>query len=293
VEQGKATCAQHYHDITNTLIQDGAEPTIYEFQQGFMFPNFFFSCDILQKLDILPDTSAPLRVQRYNRLLQTWTMFDMGHMVTLQPRDGGILLVKDARVKDCIGFDDHLHKLTQPDNNLLSKPKCMRNLSCPSSVLSLTDSDDDDTHPACTVKRRHSIMSLTDDSEDDDDDSSYLPFALGPVIKDECPGSVLAHGGSKSDAIEVEKVSIWPADFYVVDIADGFNACKRAADSQRSIADAFVRHFGVPFRASTYYKNRRMWELGANRVLCAQFISYGRVDEGRWAAFVERAEHLK
>jgi hypothetical protein len=126
VEQGKVAYAQCYHNITNTLIQDGAEPTIYEFQQGFTFLNFFFSRDIRQKLDILPDTaSAPLCVQRYNRLLQTWTMFDMGHMVTLQPRDGGILLVKDARIKDCIGFGDHLHKLTQPDNNLLHEPKCM------------------------------------------------------------------------------------------------------------------------------------------------------------------------
>lgn len=292
-----------------TLIQDGMEPTIYEFQQGFKFLNFFFSHNVLQKLDMLSDaTPAPLRVQRYNHLLETWTMFDLGHMVTLQPRDGGILLVKLARVKDCIGFHDHLHKLTRillpaatnlshpPSSVLLLPLAATTNLSRPSSVLSLTDSDDDN-RPACPIKRHHSsILSLTDDDDDDDDNSwrsSSLPSALGPIIAKESSGSVLSHGRSKSSAIEVEKVSVWPADFYVVDIADGFNACKRAAESQCSIADAFVGHFGVPFRASTYYDNRRLWELGANRVLRAQFISYGRVDEGRWAAFVEKAERLK
>ncbi|KAG2146624.1 hypothetical protein DEU56DRAFT_753533 [Suillus clintonianus] len=272
----------HMHNtitMSLTLIQDGTEPTIYEFQQGFKFPNFFFSHNVLQKLNMLYDaTPAPLCVQRYNHLLEMWTMFDLGHMVILQPHNGGILLVKQACVKDCIGFHDHLHKLTQipllattnlsrPPSSVLLLPRATTNLSRPSSVLSLTESDDDN-RPACPIKCCHSsILSLTDDSDDDGDNSwcsSSLPSALGPIIAKESSGSVLSHGRSKSSAIEVEKVSVWPADFYVVGIADGFNACKRAAESQCSIAAAFVRHFGVPFRASTYYDNRRLWELGTN-----------------------------
>jgi len=54
-----------------------------------------------------------LPIQRYNRALGVWTRFDVGHMVTLQERDGGVLLVKDARVKDCIDLDRHLRQLTR------------------------------------------------------------------------------------------------------------------------------------------------------------------------------------
>lgn len=120
-----------------------------------------------------------------------------------------------------------------------------------SCYLSLTDSDND-THPACTIKHCHSIISLTNDSEDDDYDPSYLPSALGPVIKEE----VLARGGSKSNAVEVEKVSIWLANFYIVNIADGFIVCKRAEDSQHSIAGTLVCHSGHPHSMTTIgYEN--------------------------------------
>ncbi|KAG2738134.1 hypothetical protein P692DRAFT_20640560, partial [Suillus brevipes Sb2] len=108
--------------IVYAWTQDGAEPTIYEFQEGFKFPNFFFSRDVLCKLDILAeDTTQVPPIQRYNCVLDTWMRFDVGHMVTLQDRDGGALLVKNACVKDCVDLGRHLQKLAHPSSPNIMK----------------------------------------------------------------------------------------------------------------------------------------------------------------------------
>jgi hypothetical protein len=88
----------------------------------------------------------------------------------------------------------------------------------------------------------------------------------------------------------VEKVALWPVDFYVIDIANGFNLCKKAADSRRKVSQAFIKHFGVPFKASTYYDNKKVWDLEANRALRERFTGYGRTGKGRWTAFMKKAQ---
>jgi hypothetical protein len=187
------------------------EPTIYEFQEGFLFPNFFFSHDVLRKLCILSDDTAQMPpIQRYNRVLDTWMRFDVGHMVTLHDRDGGALLVKNACVKDCVDLGHHLQKLTHPSSPNIAKAlpaerKYMRaasraKSSCPPSPLidplmhdnvgsvptihdsqashapswPLTaiddDDNDDDISPVPTIhhsqQRSTSILSLTDSEEE-------------------------------------------------------------------------------------------------------------------------------
>jgi len=79
-------------------------------------------------------------------------------------------------------------------------------------------------------------------------------------------------------------------DFYVVDVANGFNMCKGAANCRRSVPEAFVKHFGVPFKASTYYDNRKVWDLEVNRALRDHFIAYGRMEKGQWTAFMKKAQ---
>ncbi|KAG2145728.1 hypothetical protein BD769DRAFT_1346769, partial [Suillus cothurnatus] len=125
--QRDCECIQAAQQAKNNIIvyawtQDGMEPTIYEFQEGFLFPNFFFSHDMLRKLCILSDDTAQMPpIQRYNCVLDTWMHFDVGHMVTLHDHDGGALLVKNACVKDCVDLGHHLQKLTHLSSPNIAK----------------------------------------------------------------------------------------------------------------------------------------------------------------------------
>ncbi|KAG1902948.1 uncharacterized protein F5891DRAFT_1186089 [Suillus fuscotomentosus] len=112
----------------------------------------------------------------------------------------------------------------------------------------------------------------------------------GPIIKEESSGSLLSHGTSKADAIKVEKVAIWPVDFYVIDIANRFNLCKKAADSRHKVSQVFIKHFGVPFKASMYYDNRKVWDLEVNRALRERFTDYGHTEKGCWTTFMKKAQ---
>jgi len=102
--------------------------------------------------------------------------------------------------------------------------------------------------------------------------------------------SLLSHGTSKADAIEVEKVALWPVNFYVIDITNGFNLCKKAADSWCKVSQAFIKHFGVPFKASTYYNNKKVWDLEVNQALHERFTGYGHTETGRWTTFMKKVQ---
>ncbi|KAG1726064.1 uncharacterized protein EDB91DRAFT_1254484 [Suillus paluster] len=179
-----------------------------------------------------------------------------------------------------------------------------------SSILSLTDSDGDDTtKPVHAAKRHHSPLpqapcrvlpcrkrlpsvdsfNLSDASNSHSLSSSISSMHSTLIVKKEDSGSLLSHRSSSHDAIIVEKVTIWPVDFYVVDISRGFNACQRAVDGRRSVADAFIGHFGVPFKALTFYDNRKVWDFEPNTSLHQHFIDYGRTEKGSWTSFMKKA----
>ncbi|KAG0700380.1 hypothetical protein DFH29DRAFT_1080705 [Suillus ampliporus] len=338
----------------NTVVvyawtQNGVKPVIYEFQDGFKLPNFYFTLSVLQRLCMTsedPDIPTPARIapiQRYNRTLDAWTRFNVGHMVTLHEHDAGILFVRDARIRECMDFDQHLCRLTRPVSpNLMTDltSECkyvraaslVRNSRTPSlprsripslspvssgkehgvpndspvqpikrrflSILSLTDDDEHDTTKTVhAAKRRHSPLPQTlhhvlphHASDSHSRSSSISSMHSTPIVKKEDSGSLLSRRSSSYDAIVVEKVVIWPVDFYVVDISRGFNACQRAVDGRRSVADAFVGHFGVPFKASTFYDNRKVWDFQPNASLRQRFIDYGRTEKGSWTSFMKKAK---
>ncbi|KAF8834058.1 hypothetical protein BDN67DRAFT_1016908 [Paxillus ammoniavirescens] len=116
--------------------------------------------------------------------------------------------------------------------------------------------------------------------------------SVQPFIKKESSGSLLSHGGSKDNAIEVEKVHTWPIDFYTCNINDCFKQCKIVArsNSSKSVASVFREFFGTPFISSTFYDNRRIWDYDGNRTLCERCINYGRHDKGTWSAFMVKAK---
>ncbi|KAG2356679.1 hypothetical protein BDR07DRAFT_1380625 [Suillus spraguei] len=222
--------AQHAknNDIVYACIKDGIKPIVYKFQQGFTFPNFFFSHNVLQKLNILSeDTVQVPPMQQYNCVLDTWMCFDVSHMVTLHDHDGGTLLVKNACIKDCIDLGCHLQKLTNPSSPnivkaLPAKHKYMRAAShaksSPPPSPSINPSMHDHVGPVPTIheaQQNHSgsVLLLTDSKGTGtaaqlNHGSSILSHTDGPIIKEESSGNLLLHGTLKADAIEVEEVAI-------------------------------------------------------------------------------------
>ncbi|KAG1726063.1 uncharacterized protein EDB91DRAFT_1086884 [Suillus paluster] len=73
LERLQAAAQEKNTVVVYAWIQNGVEPIIYEFQDGFKLPNFYFSLSVLHKLCMTsedPDVPAPARIapiQRYNQ----------------------------------------------------------------------------------------------------------------------------------------------------------------------------------------------------------------------------------
>jgi hypothetical protein len=110
-------------------MQNNCRPVLHEFQDGFKYPNFFFSPSVLSKLDLLD-----CGVQCFNLTLHKWVGFDTGHFIKLEVRDHRVILVKAEDVNCCVDFEQHLQKLLQPSSpniihGLANKHKYMQAIS--------------------------------------------------------------------------------------------------------------------------------------------------------------------
>lgn len=72
LERLQAAAREKNTVVIYTWTQNGAEPVIYEFQDSFRLPNFYFTLSVLQQLCMASkdsDIPAPARItpiQRYN-----------------------------------------------------------------------------------------------------------------------------------------------------------------------------------------------------------------------------------
>jgi len=157
--------------------------------------------------------------------------------------------------------------LTMSDADTTSRPQSPQ----PVVIIDLTMSDaGDDTTPApVRNKRTHSSRSSS---------SPSIPSSLSP------------DGTDKSS--DDSPLPAWPADLYVVDIVQGFEKCEEACRGRRSVEKAFVRHFKVPFRHTTFYNHPRHWDntLAAIR---NEALRAGHTSAGLWTTFLDRARTAK
>jgi hypothetical protein len=65
-----------------------------------------------------------------------------------------------------------------------------------------------------------------------------------------------------------------------------FSACDKARRSGRSVGETFTGLFGVPFRRTTFYENRKRWD-DARQSLRDKSLAAGKTSEGRWLVFLK------
>jgi hypothetical protein len=159
------------------------------------------------------------------------------------------------------------------------------------SVLELTD---DDAQPESSGSHRDSETSVKMEHADrpgkrrlSSSSPSMLPQLASPLDTMSPPP-----GHCSEDAIIVDDGPLWPADFYVVDIVGGFKECDRAKLAGVSIAKTFHSLFGLDFRRTTYYDNKKRWET-APQASCAKSLKAGRSPEGLWPAFLAHNRSLR
>ncbi|EDR02011.1 uncharacterized protein LACBIDRAFT_310190 [Laccaria bicolor S238N-H82] len=97
------------HVIGYGWATDHFEPTISEFQGGFVWPHFITTTDVLSDLDIPLDVNpSSTHIKLYHHQVHTWTKVSVGHVVT--PKDGDRIFLKALGISHCLNFDDLLTK---------------------------------------------------------------------------------------------------------------------------------------------------------------------------------------
>ena len=139
--------------------------------------------------------------------------------------------------------------------------------------LTISDSDSDTQLEPVTIMTRKRSRSLNFKSS-----SPSLSMPSSPASSNSEPRS----GADDSD----DGLRAWPSSFYVVDIVRGFEKCEAAARGRKSVREAFVKCFQVPFRHTTFYTHRRHWE-SASQACRDDALRAGHTSAGTWTAFLE------
>jgi hypothetical protein len=72
----------------------------------------------------------------------------------------------------------------------------------------------------------------------------------------------------------------------VVDVVAAFSACDKARRSDSGVGETFTNLFGLPFRCTTYYENRKRWD-DVHQSLRDKSLAAGKTPEGQWSVFLK------
>lgn len=241
-------------------------------------------------------SQRPLSTDPYdsNHLFHGTVLFGKKSNAALTQRVKG----KQRAQTQTVSSNDSLASDTEPSAVVVPSKRphhrCHSRSSHDDSSSSASHSNSSTGHPdskftaVIIPHKRHHCLSLSEsDSELGQGSSSE---STDSVVDEASTGNLLTHGHSKENAIEVENVRHWPVDFYVSEIAEGFEQCSKAAATHRGVGKVFQRFFGVKFTSSTFYDNRRVWEHPPNLALRRRLIAQGRHKDATWVAFMAKAE---
>lgn len=229
-------------------------------------------------------------VQRYSRRYHTWITFDVVHTMCLEKDDGNVLLVKVKHIQGCTNFDLYLARaaprfllpnlfpsvvIVPPKHLRRDKGKARDPL--PTTPLSHSPpASESDPSPVSDIHREHPHVKPSS--------------PLIPIVKPASMGNLMTCGNSRGSPIEVEQVCVWPVDFFMCDIAEGFRHCGQVAHTHHHVTSTFEEFFGVPFTRSTFLESRLIWNYTDNLHWHEQCTRYGRTPEGTWHAFMAKAQ---
>ncbi|KAI9464726.1 hypothetical protein HD554DRAFT_2175061 [Boletus coccyginus] len=250
------------HTVTvYTWTTENSWPVLCQFQQD-TFPYFTFTDLVLCRLHL-----SDAEVQYYSHVHGGWVGINIDHSIKLSDSDGTILFVKAAHIEHCPALKQHLQKCF-PHLDFLANLNNLHHSPCGyrppplkhRSPIGRDDSDYPFQH-AIHVFSDEEQVPLAPDLGDEEHNiagmSSYSSWeGLDPartLIDDTTTGNLLMHGDSQENAIDVEEVRLWPADFYVCGIAEGFKRCTVAAAAHKGVGKVFQQYFGLAkFIPSTY-----------------------------------------
>jgi hypothetical protein len=312
--------------VAYSWIQNSEEPTVFTFQRGFTWPHFVVTLEVLCDLDLVSedvDDISRLRILIYDFSLRSWSKFKLPYVVTLKEEQRCIFF-KGAKVTECLDFDTHLkNSLTSDKPYNLHRDLCRerthvrnqwRALKSAAPVIELTSSDEDsalksrprmvklepgDDKENMPMSRAHLLPSSSalpkrkrlPSSSSEDIDSPASPSGCTAsdaiCIDDDEDARHSKEDGSDDDTDDnYRRESVWPADFFVVDIVAAFSACDKARRSDGGVSETFTSLFGLPFRRTTYYENRKRWD-DARQSLRDKSLAAGKTPEGRWSVFLK------
>ena len=90
------------------------DPSVVQFQEGFTWPLFVITADVLRELDLLPtptDGASLQRIMLYNQLQGVWAKIKTDHVVGLKAGDR--VFLKFHSVRKCNGFDRLLEGISK------------------------------------------------------------------------------------------------------------------------------------------------------------------------------------
>jgi len=161
--------------------------------------------------------------------------------------------------------------------------------------LSMSDADPTSSIPPSQpiVKLELKVIDLTMSDPSDAEESNvsmptpirnkYAHSSRSPSLPS-TPSLSLDGDKSSDDSLHPS----WPADFYVVDIVQGFKKCDEAHCGQRSVAEVFIKCFKIPFWRTTFYNHRQHWD-NVPAAIHDKALHAGRNSAGLWTTFLNHA----
>ncbi|KAH9950175.1 hypothetical protein B0H21DRAFT_889327 [Amylocystis lapponica] len=301
------------HVIVYVWLDDGAEPSVFDLQDGFIWPFLKFDAATLQYG--LGFYNIPFYFKIYNMALGAWVTVKEDHVVNVTENE--CLFVKDRWVSETVDFDKYM-RLYLARQRAAVAVKAASNSSQPtyrSPSVESTSSSSLSTHtPRSTPRSRLPILPVPGSSRTTAHSHEEMP--TGPsrkrkrslqaedVVKKSCrasgvktepldtndlPENPLLSGSATGDpaqrGISHRSRLVWPRDYHAVDVVEGFEVCDAAKTRREPVKQAFEDYFKVKWNRSTYYDHRKRWDDASQEVRDALLLA-GRSDDGLWSVLM-------
>ncbi|KAG1841135.1 hypothetical protein DFJ58DRAFT_732587 [Suillus subalutaceus] len=314
--QAKAASDRDFQmQVANTVnaygwCKDGEDAQLCEFQNGFVYPKFPVTTDILAALGLPFGIDGKHLVQYFNPSCCRWVQIFQGHVLTLDARSVYLCNVGVTVTPDFDSVFTHSSDAAAPPHLRKNLPRerasvhlainqdIIADASLPSSPAPLplplppapspSPPVPSPSPPPTVLRTRHRKVVCTsdlldlsidlDESDEHDGDRTITPSSSG--LSPEHPIDVDAFIATRR----------WPSDFYTCEVSACFDACRKAREAGKSFKSTFLAFYGpkVKFNPSTFTEHYQRW-FDAPVSMWARFVSCGMMQEGLYSMFMKES----